>query len=379
MEAISSSDKLLPLRDEIQTITESIMILAKKRQELANEVATIKDASGIPIENLEVERQLRCEVNKLAQSIGLEETFAGRMLDLLLDFSKSSQRKEIFQSKILSFLNSEKIESILVIGSGRMGGWIASYFRGLDRKVALFDKKVSFARRRAKELDCDSLSEIQNALNFDLVFIAVPISETRGVLSNLSNLIQKGARCRAIIEASSIKDASRHFEVAPDDLIPIIHIHPLFGPLANNFGRNAIVVIKRERPSKNDRFPGGYNFARKLFPQFDILELDAESHNRQMALLLTLPHALAFAFLDVASRYKGRLKISTPSFDIMNDFAAKVLGENPDVYFEIQSMNKFSPEVLRDLMESIVRLSHYFQNDERIKFRRKFFKKKISN
>jgi chorismate mutase len=363
------SMELEHLRQEMLAVTLSILKLAKKRQQLALKIAEIKSSSGLAVEDLKVEEKLKERLSKYASELGLDESLEAELADLLISHSKIAQRKKIFRNSIISYLERNKIETISIIGAGRMGSWFAGYFRAFGTKVILFDKRVGFARSRAKELEISFGEDLRTIVRLsDLIFIAVPISETRRVIEKLEEISKtttmESNHCKAIIEISSIKAETqrRNFNV---EKIPLISIHPLFGSSALHFDPNTILVLgSQEKKEKGERSNFALQFVKGLFPQMQVLEMSAQAHDRQMALMLSLPHALALAFGHVINKKPGLIsnkKVVTPSYFILREFASKVLSENPDVYYEIESMNKFTFEVLQELIASITTLLHYFE------------------
>jgi prephenate dehydrogenase/chorismate mutase len=370
------SQELARLRQEILSVTESIMKLMKKRQDLAIRVAEIKGSSYLPIENLEIEKRLKEKLSEFASEIGLDASLAMDMADVLLSHSKTAQRRKMFGDSIISFLRKNEIKTISIIGAGRMGGWFAGYFKTLGTKVILFDRKVSFAKSRAKELGCEFAKDLHTiAERSDLIFVAVPIGETNHEIARLQQILaanEEEGRCNSIIEVSSVKTGIMKTQSFKEPKVPVIPIHPLFGPTAPHFDPNTIVVAKSKELNKDDL---DFSLVRHLFPQFKIFAIRAEAHDKQMALMLSLPHALALAFGDVIARNSNFIENKealTPSYSTLKEFTSKVFSENPDVYYEIQTLNNFTLRALKELGISIDKLSRYVKDEKKPKFE-KFF------
>jgi prephenate dehydrogenase len=330
-------------------------------------VGEIKLANRLQIHNAEVEKRLGTMVERYAETIGLDKELASRITDVLVDFSKKSQREQVYRSKITSFLRKNKIETVSVIGAGRMGGWFAKYFKQLGIEVTLIDTNTKLARKRAKELGCSFARDIAAAKS-DLVLLAIPISQTFDEIESLQRTTDS-KQCRAIIEISSVKGKGLDQISSRDSRIPVISIHPLFGSSAEPFGKNSLVVIQTTRNDGAMR-----NFVMNLFPQFEFAFLNAKAHDKQMALMLSLPHVLALAFADVISRDSKLIgaPLTTPSYAALQELAAKVFSENSRVYFEIETRNEFTTRVLRHLKQSIRLLSSYFEKGSEPEFT-KFF------
>lgn len=358
-------------RKQISDLTLSIIRAIKERQDLARKVARIKDAYQLPIENLNVEKKIKTNVEEYATKIGLEKNPALQVAEILISSSKIAQRKEIFSKKIIPFLEKREIEKVSVFGAGRMGGWFAHYFKALGREVFLYDKNVNFSMRRATELGCKFVRDFRSALRSDLILVAVPIAQTNTEIRRIQHFSKEMAKCKAIIEISSVKEGvSQGLEQRK---IPVVSIHPLFGASASEFAQNSMALVGRGGSNKDDDF--AFQLVKGIFPQYDIVRSDAEEHDKQMALMLSLPHALALIFAEVLAEnasLAGQCKFDTPSFSAMKEIATKVLSESSDVYYEIQSANKFTTLVLKQLDASVKKLSNYIEQEDRLKFKKLF-------
>jgi chorismate mutase len=363
--AKSDSKELEHLREQISLVTNSVLKLVKSRQDLARKVARIKASRGLPIEDARIEERLKQKVTKYSSKLGLDNELALDLLEVLLNASKTIQRKQVFREKISSFLRSNKIRTISIVGSGRMGGWFAGYFKSFGTNVILFDKRKSFAKKRAHALGYSNASSIIELVEkSDLIVVAVPISRTREQIRKVQEAFKKRAenRCKAIIEVSSIKTPV--LSGLEKSIVPLISMHPLFGPSAHHYGKNTMAVIKLGH-SQTDRF--ALNLVRQLFPQFEVLGMGAEAHDKQMAAMLSLPHSLVLAFGEVLARNRsfiGNKGIATASYNTMKEFTAKTLSENPEIYYEISSLNEFTPKVLQELEVSISKLSKALEHGD---------------
>jgi len=88
--------------------------------------------------------------------------------------------------------------------------------------------------------------------------------------------------------------------------------------------------------------------------------MDLESHDRLIAYVLGLSHALNIAFftaLAESGEAAPRLAtLSSTTFDAQLQVASKVAAENPKMYFEIQHLNDYGTESLAALLYAIERL-----------------------
>jgi len=87
--------ELEKLRGEIATVTLEIFDLCKKRFELAREIAAVKMKKGLPIENLEIERNLKRQVLDFCRENDMDDEFCIRLFELLINESKRIQEETI--------------------------------------------------------------------------------------------------------------------------------------------------------------------------------------------------------------------------------------------------------------------------------------------
>jgi chorismate mutase/prephenate dehydrogenase len=91
-----------------------------------------------------------------------------------------------------------------------------------------------------------------------------------------------------------------------------------------------------------------------------------------MAFVLGLSHALNIAFftaLAESGEAAPRLaRMSSTTFDAQLDVATRVAAENPDLYYEIQSLNQYRDESLNALRTAVERLCNAVQGGDAATF-----------
>jgi prephenate dehydrogenase/chorismate mutase len=357
---VSAEASLAKTREEIRAITKSILDLAKARQKLSLVVSGYKDLLGQPITNRGVEEKLLADSADYAKSIGLDENLALSMVQDLIRYSKFAQAKEVYGSSIRKFLDSINIKTVSIVGSGRMGTWFAKYFGDLSLEVILYDQKPERAKGRARNLGVGFADNLEAVIMSDLIIVSVPISKTLELVSEISKLANANSRAPIVIEISSVKNevglSGLLDENTEDNKIRLYSIHPLFGSSAYTFDQNTFVQSS----------PKDTSLMRGLFPQAIIVSLDWREHDRLMAIFLTLPHALALIFADTLLNHKKLLSqevnLTAPSFHHMLELSNRVLGEEPEVYFEIQATNPNSNLAISDLMNSLLKIEKAIKN-----------------
>src|SRR6478736_2991606 len=135
----------------------------------------------------------------------------------------------------------------------------------------------------------------------------------------------------------------------------VTSIHPMFGPDTELLSGRHVIVCDVGAPDANA-------LARALFEptMATLVEMDLESHDRLIAYVLGLSHALNIAFftaLAESGEAAPRLAtLSSTTFDAQLGVASKVAAESPDLYFEIQTLNDYGTESLAALLYAVERL-----------------------
>jgi chorismate mutase/prephenate dehydrogenase len=92
----------------------------------------------------------------------------------------------------------------------------------------------------------------------------------------------------------------------------------------------------------------------------ELVVMELDEHDRLIAFVLGLSHALNIAFftaLAESGEAAPRLaRMSSTTFDSQLDVASRVAADNPHLYFEIQSLNAFGEEPLIALSAAVERL-----------------------
>jgi chorismate mutase/prephenate dehydrogenase len=88
--------------------------------------------------------------------------------------------------------------------------------------------------------------------------------------------------------------------------------------------------------------------------------MDLDEHDRLIAYVLGLSHALNIAFFTaLAESGEAALRLarlSSTTFDSQLDVAGRVAAESPELYFEIQSLNEYGSESLQALRAAVERV-----------------------
>jgi chorismate mutase/prephenate dehydrogenase len=237
--------------------------------------------------------------------------------------------------------------SALVIGGrGKMGRWMADFLASQGFRLTIADPAGAVPGYEWLPDWNDS------ALDEDLIVVATPLRTANEVLVALAARRPHGL----VFDVGSLKTPLRDGLAALRDAgCRVTSIHPMFGPDTELLsGRHVVFVDLGERAALDQ--------ARSLFASTmaELVVMELEEHDRLIAFVLGLSHALNIVFftaLAESGEAAPRLaRMSSTTFDAQLDVASRVASENPDLYFEIQSLNAFGEEPLVALRAAVERL-----------------------
>ncbi len=88
-------EELENLRRRIAEIDEKIISNISQRMALSASIGKIKAGNGLPIEDLDVEKEVIQRATRLATKAGLDEEFARSIFNLIIKQSKDTQRRQL--------------------------------------------------------------------------------------------------------------------------------------------------------------------------------------------------------------------------------------------------------------------------------------------
>ncbi|MCL1984267.1 MAG: prephenate dehydrogenase/arogenate dehydrogenase family protein [Methanomassiliicoccaceae archaeon] len=305
-------DDLAPLRKEIEGIDADIVKLLIRRNDAAKKVGDLKKELGIPLRNLEVEREVIERYGRMAENSSLPKDIAEAVCKLLITASVDLQAPAV----------RKKIEkSVTVIGGkGNMGVWLCEYFKSLGSSVGVVDIGEG---------------SVNDAKDSDIVVISVPIPSVDRVLNDIDAICRKDA---LIFDISSLKGpfASRLKEMAKHR--KICSVHPMFGPSAVSMADRNVIIC-------GCGCDEAVTEAKELFDNdcSNILITDLDRHDELMAYVLAFSHAANIVFFTTLKNsgisFKELKNAASTTFNGCVGTSVPVSRENSSLYHDIQYLN----------------------------------------
>jgi len=330
------------LREQLDRIDRELIERAAERQRIVSEIGRIKKSAGRQLRDYRRERQVLDGVRAHATGFGLDPDVAERLLTTLIEASLTRQETE----RVALSARGEGRRALVIGGAGRMGRWLVRF---LDSQG--FD--VSIADAAADADGVRQFSDWQSApLDADLIVVAAPIDASRRMIDELGRIQPPGL----VFDVASIKaplvDSLRR---AADAGLNVCSVHPMFGPDSRLLAGHHVLLADCGNA-------GAVRQARALFDETmaALVEVSLDEHDRLMAWVLGLSHALNVAFaaaLADSDMDAARLAaISSTTFQRQLDIATVVTAENPELYFEIQRLNPYEGGVLASLRGALASL-----------------------
>ena len=330
------------LREELAAVDRGIIELVARRQDLVRRVGTAKEAAGKPIRDYGQEREVVERARAVARELGVSDGVAGALMRELIAYALSDQERQ----QVAARGGGDGRRALVIGGAGRMGRWLVAFLasQGFEVEVADPAGPVPGHAHLADWREAD--------LNHDLVVLATELRVTEKILHELADRRPPGV----VFDVGSLKSplagGLRRLARAG---VRVTSLHPMFGPDTEMLsGRNVILV--------DVGVPEANAVARDLFASTmaDLVEMSVEDHDRCIAYVLGLSHALNISFftaLAASGEAAARLaRLSSTTFDRQLAVAETVSHENPHLYFEIQRLNEFGGESLEALRRTVVRL-----------------------
>ena len=206
-----------------------------------------------------------------------------------------------------------------------MGRWLHNYLTERSFKVTDIDLRYEDKRE----------ADVQSLKDSEIVFISVPISVNPQVIRQVAPFLKKGTVLAEIasFKLNSIKALK---DISKLGLLPL-SIHPMFGPSIENLKGKTIAVIN------TGIYSWEMDYTRKLFPDAELIYINADEHDRVMSLVLSLVYIVNLALGSTIMMHDLQLlkKLSGSSFLLQLVLAQSIISEDTGLVENLISQNKF--------------------------------------
>ncbi len=331
-------NRLQKWRTDIGHIDEQLIELIARRLELAEKIGLEKRLANSPIRDWSVEKDVIDRARRRAEGLGVPASLVTAVMTQLI--REACARQEVLP-QVEEDISSERV--LIIGGKGRMGSWLARFFRNQGREVAITDPAGPLS-------GFQSFEDLNAACPWaSLILMATPLATSPGIYRKLIEYRPGGVIC----DIASIKNGLLEgIAGARKAGLRVTSIHPLFGPDTRVLSDKVICLCDcGDRTSlETMRQLMGETSAR-------LVEMPIEHHDRLMSCILGLSHLVNIIFARTLTgsglSYEELLQVASTTFLRQMDTTRSVITESPDLYYEIQRANPHSAELFEKLKAAV--------------------------
>ena len=333
--------ELQDLRKNLSAIDRQLVELIAERQRIVRDIGKTKRDSGTGTRDYKREKAVLDMGRAQAEELGVDPDLVEDLLKLLIYTSLEKQERE----RVIAEGKGDGRRALVIGGAGKMGRWFAEFFSSQGFATTIADVTIE-----------DGPNQYRNwtdaGVDYDVIVVAAPLAVSGRILAQLAVLKPQGL----VFDIGSLKspllDGLQELHAAG---CRVTSLHPMFGPDTRLLSdRHLIFCDVGNGEATAD--------AKELFAatMVEQLNMSLEDHDRLIAYVLGLSHALNIAFftaLAESGEAAPRLaRMSSTTFDSQLLVSAAVARDNPHLYFEIQNLNKFGLGPLDALCDAAKRI-----------------------
>lgn len=326
------------LRDRIAGIDDRLVELIAERLDVAAEIGRLKKAAGLPLRAWGVERTVLERAERRAQSVGAPEELIRGVMRELISASRAQQERGSY-----SQYSGPAATIAIVGGRGRMGRWFAEFFGSQGHTVRIVDA----APPAPGEPPPRTLEDAIGGADFAL--LATPMEATPALIDALAARRFAGIA----FDVASLKGPlTAAIEAGRARGLRYASVHPLFGPATRMLSNRVICICDCGDAEAAAR-------VRALFEDTaaTLAPLSFEAHDRIMAQVLGLSHVINIIFtrtlMAAGVSFAELTAIGSTTFHSQMRTTATVMNEDPSLYYAIQRLNPFTPQVYAALSAAV--------------------------
>jgi len=329
------------LRNDLSAVDRQLVELIAERERIVSEVGRDKRSSGKGTRDYAREKDVLDLGRAQALKLGVDPNLAEDILRKLIRSSLASQERD----RVIAEGKGDGRRVLIVGGAGKMGGWFTDFFASQGFATTVADTGVE---------DGPGLFSnwTEAGIDYDVIVVAAPLAVSGRILAQLAVLKPKGL----VFDIGSLKTPLIDGLMELRDAgCRVTSLHPMYGPDTRLLSGHHLIFCDVGSAEATDA-------ARELFNSTMVEQLDMglDDHDRLIAYVLGLSHALNIAFftaLAESGEAAPRLaRLSSTTFDSQLLVSAAVAQDNPHLYFEIQNLNKFGLGPLDALCDASSRI-----------------------
>ncbi|MEJ2296953.1 MAG: prephenate dehydrogenase/arogenate dehydrogenase family protein [Woeseiaceae bacterium] len=337
------------LRKRLSAVDRELVELIAERQRIVGDIGRTKRDSGTGTRDYQREKDVLDMGRAQAEEQGVDPDLVENVLQLLIRTSLESQERD----RVAAEGKGGGRTALVIGGAGKMGRWFAEFFTSQGFTTTIADTGVEDGPNRFH-------SWTDAGVDYDVIVVAAPLAVSGRILAQLAVLKPRGL----VFDIGSLKtpllDGLQELQNAG---CRVTSLHPMFGPDTRLLSGRHLIFCDAGNPEATAD-------ARDLFASTMVEQLDMslDDHDRLIAYVLGLSHALNIAFftaLAESGEAAPKLaKMSSTTFDSQLLVSGAVAQDNPHLYFEIQNLNRFGLGPLDALCDAARRIRETVANGD---------------
>ena len=342
------------LRKRLNELDRQLIELIAARQSVVEQVSRLKLDEGRGTSDYGREKQVLEGARLNAEELGVAPDIAEEVMRLLIRTSLTRQER----ARVRAEGRGDGRKALVIGGGGKMGRWFA-YF--LDSQG--FEITIADTHNEVEGFNC--VADWRSVSGeFAVTVVAAPLKVSAVVIETMADTGWDGL----VFDIGSLKTplVAALGKLAASGA-RVTSVHPMFGPDAELLSDKHVLFMDAGCPEATRE-------ARELFGSTMALqtEMTLAEHDRLIAYVLGLSHALNIAFFSVLAKsgesVPSLADLSSTTFDAQLAVASRVAKENPHLYYEIQSLNEFGMEPLDILVEVVQTIIESVRDGEEERF-----------
>jgi chorismate mutase/prephenate dehydrogenase len=329
------------LRNKLSAIDRHLVELIAERQKIVGDIGKSKLETGTGTRDYAREKDVLDMGRDQAKMQGVDPDLVEGLLRQLIQTSLESQER----NRVIAEGKGDGRRALVIGGAGKMGRWFVDFFASQGFATTVADITVEDGPGRFRNW-------ADAGVDFDFIVVAAPLAVSGRILAQLAVLKPTGL----VFDIGSLKspliDGLRELQSSG---CRVTSLHPMYGPDTRLLSGRHLIFCDVGDPEATAA-------VKELFSATMVEQLDMglDDHDRLIAYVLGLSHALNIAFftaLAESGEAAPKLaKMSSTTFDSQLLVSAAVAQDNPHLYFEIQHLNKFGLGPLDALCDAAARI-----------------------
>src|SRR5690606_15781807 len=275
------------LRKRLSDVDRKLVELVAARQRIVADIGAHKIEHAVPTRDYGREREVLKAARARAQELGVSPDLVEQVMRLRIRASLEQQE----QTRVAAVTNGAGKRVLVIGGAGKMGAWFAQFLASQGYAIEIADPSPS-------ELPFPRIDDWRKSdLTHDVILVATPIKVAAEVLAELADRRPKGL----VLDIGSLKTPPRD---ALAELVAagcrVTSIHPMFGPDTRLLSGRHVIFVDLGVPEATAEARGMFSAT-----MAELIEMSLEDHDRLIAFVLGLSHALNIVFFTALAHTRA--------------------------------------------------------------------------